>query len=137
MVKVQRLFAKTNLKIPVCRTSCLKHKPERSSLFRVDRSGFYVILKIVLCQLGFQTLTDGFDKALAVHSGGGDALGQTAQVLGHDAVVQGLQTGGFQCFTELHQLGQVIQFAALLERAGPCKMVAMGLVEVFSPFRYL
>ena len=29
--------------IPVCRTSCLKHKPERSSLFRVDRSGFYVI----------------------------------------------------------------------------------------------
>ena len=40
--------------VPVCRTSCLKHKPERSSLFRVDRSGFYVILKIVLCQLGFQ-----------------------------------------------------------------------------------
>ena len=50
----------------------------------MDRSGFYVILKIVLCQLGFQTLTDGLDKALAVHGGGGDALCQTAQVLGHD-----------------------------------------------------
>ena len=90
--------------VPVCRTSCLKHKPERSSLFRVDRSGFYVILKIVLCQLGFQTGADGLDKALAVHGGGGDALSQTAQVFRHDAIVQGLQAGGFQCLAKLHQL---------------------------------
>ena len=41
----------------------------------MDRSGFYVILKIVLCQLGFQTLTDGLDKALAVYGGGGVQVG--------------------------------------------------------------
>ena len=107
--------------VPVCRTSCLKQKPERSSLFRVDRSGFYVILKIVLRQLGFQTLPDGFDEALAVHGSGGDAFGQAAQVLGHDAIVQGLQAGSFQCLAELQQLRQIIQLTALLECAGPCK----------------
>lgn len=113
--------------LPVCRTSCLKHKPERSSLFRVDRSGFYVILKIVLRQLGFQTLTDGLDKALAVYGGGGDALCQTAQVLSHDALVQGLQACSLQCLAKVHQLRQVVQLAALLECAGPRKDGSHGV----------
>ena len=93
----------------------------------MDRSGFYVILKIVLCQLGFQTLTDGLDKALAVYGGGGDALCQTAQVLGHDALVQSLQTCGLQCLAKVHQLRQVIQLAALLEGAGPRKDGSHGV----------
>ncbi len=70
----------------------------------------------------FKSLSDGGDKRLGVHSL--DAclsLGddQTHKILGHDAVVQSLDAGGFQLIGEGGKIGKTVQLTSLAERARP------------------
>ena len=91
--------------------------------------GAYIIL---LRQFIGQPLGDLVQKFLTVHTAGLEAgLHQPQQIFCHHAVFQRLQGGILQRLAELSNSPR------RFKPPDQAKMVAMGLVEVFSPFRYL
>ena len=90
--------------------------------------------KVKLPVNAVELFRDGIEKC-----GGGDLiwgalLPEQAQVAGHGAFPDHVQAGGFQMIGKFLELREVVLFTALPLQA---KMVAMGLVEVSSPFKYL
>jgi hypothetical protein len=61
--------------------------------------------------------------------------GDQRQVLGHVAIFDGIDGSLLQSLGKFLQLGQVVQFASLIQSAGQAKIVATELVEVSLPSR--
>ncbi len=81
----------------------------------------------------FQVLHNRLEELLGRHPGlvGAD---QQRQILGHLALLDGLDADPLQRFGELRHLGRVVELAAMLQAAGPGEdRLAIGLVLVGLP----
>lgn len=89
-----------------------------------------------LCHTLFQVLANSFQEVSRVNGFRFDAFHQVNEVLGYDAFVQCVEAAS-SCSPNRVSWGRLSNSPRLRNAPDHAKMVAMGLVDVSSPFKYL